>query len=1152
MSYFFCQATNPGLNNATAVLRGLVYLLVDQHPNFLSHVRGKLPLDPGHWNSGVAIRAIFLEMLQDQSLQNVILIVDALDECETDMRFLLEVITATMSHQVRWLVSSRNIRMIETILTQAQTKVVLSLELNAQSVGQAISEYIQHRMGRLGSRINLNDDELRSTSSYLYENAHGTFLWVALVCRQLETCNDWEVKDLLERPPQGLNELYERMMQRVKHSISANLYVGILSFVFTAYRPITFSELVSIKDLPRSEAMVPKMIMECGGFLTSRDGVIYLVHQSAKDFLAKQQDILFPSGLTRHHLGLFDTCLNSLDVLRMDMYDQVYPGVSVHEARRCRPEPDPLPGLSYSSEFWAHHLRDAQPIRAQEISNYNKAHQFIAHKFLFWLEALSLLDSLPAAMGTLQILKDLPLGDETLALVEDARRFFLYFRPIIEWYPLQIYASGLIFSPEESLIRHHFEHCSPKFVVKKPQVGAQWHPYFSTSGWVCDLIFSPDNKSMVTTSISRVTKCNVSDGMEIMSARCGWLDFITPSPDLNLFAGVTTGQQSSHVQVHIGLQVRSLESNNIKWSRKLDNRQVRGMKFSPDSQWLAVCFNEELVLWGVEKNTCKRWRFETSHQPDRCGIEFSSDGALVAIFEDKYGLLIQLSHPGPGSNYNKEYTEDKFKSSASIVVLDVRTGEQRRNPPNEDTGSIRSIIFTPNTYEIMMCCENGVWSWDIVGGGCQEWLGFGDLIWDIASSHDASWIAAVSGSRVFVYGRQNQELLQHFQIPSGYSIASIAVSFDDQQLAVYSGKTVWLYDTPSSLSKHTHFDRVAVLKVFISDNRRLMAWALERKIQVLDATTGIHLCEFDMPWFWDAQSLEPWSGSNLAAFSSNGHMLAASSWSSSFSSLLSVWDLASQRLLHEIEVPDLIRRLAVSHDGNNHGRWVAAITAQNICVWNATTMRLRWSLEHTFERANYKGPIALQFSDGKLAVLWSLGDDYSLIYYNVTDGTRLTHVKLPSPSWPRLAEGGFSISPSGQRATLGSRGGKLRIISISQDDGGIRRALLSMGGSHMLHVSFLDDSTVLTDQGIRSSNFAWIGYGCSDDHDWITLDGCRLLWLPLHYRPATDYTVRFASGERHFAMHCFSGVFFMEFSQDATDFLRHARHDIAGYLSESE
>jgi hypothetical protein len=29
LSYFFCQATDKRINNATAVLRGLIYLLVD-------------------------------------------------------------------------------------------------------------------------------------------------------------------------------------------------------------------------------------------------------------------------------------------------------------------------------------------------------------------------------------------------------------------------------------------------------------------------------------------------------------------------------------------------------------------------------------------------------------------------------------------------------------------------------------------------------------------------------------------------------------------------------------------------------------------------------------------------------------------------------------------------------------------------------------------------------------------------------------------------------------------------------------------------------------------------------------------------------------------------------------------------------------------
>ena len=41
LSYFFCQATDSRINNATAVLRGLAYLLVDEQPSLISHVRKK-------------------------------------------------------------------------------------------------------------------------------------------------------------------------------------------------------------------------------------------------------------------------------------------------------------------------------------------------------------------------------------------------------------------------------------------------------------------------------------------------------------------------------------------------------------------------------------------------------------------------------------------------------------------------------------------------------------------------------------------------------------------------------------------------------------------------------------------------------------------------------------------------------------------------------------------------------------------------------------------------------------------------------------------------------------------------------------------------------------------------------------------------------
>jgi hypothetical protein len=36
---FFCQATDLRINSATAVLRGLLYLLVDQQPSLVLHVQ---------------------------------------------------------------------------------------------------------------------------------------------------------------------------------------------------------------------------------------------------------------------------------------------------------------------------------------------------------------------------------------------------------------------------------------------------------------------------------------------------------------------------------------------------------------------------------------------------------------------------------------------------------------------------------------------------------------------------------------------------------------------------------------------------------------------------------------------------------------------------------------------------------------------------------------------------------------------------------------------------------------------------------------------------------------------------------------------------------------------------------------------------------
>ncbi|KAH7115497.1 NACHT domain-containing protein [Dactylonectria estremocensis] len=125
LSYFFCQATEARLSNATAVLRGLIYLLVDQQPLLISHVRekhdhaGKQLFEDG--NAWEALSKILAAMLNDPSLGGAILIVDALDECKTNRHQLLDLIVKPS--RVKWIVSSRNWPDIEEKLGNAKPKI---------------------------------------------------------------------------------------------------------------------------------------------------------------------------------------------------------------------------------------------------------------------------------------------------------------------------------------------------------------------------------------------------------------------------------------------------------------------------------------------------------------------------------------------------------------------------------------------------------------------------------------------------------------------------------------------------------------------------------------------------------------------------------------------------------------------------------------------------------------------------------------------------------------------------------------------------------------------------------------------------------------------------------------------------------------------
>jgi hypothetical protein len=418
LSYFFCQATDSRINNATAVLRGLLYMLVSQQPSLVSHVRkkydcaGKTMFEDA--NAWVALKEVCAEVLRDPCLTTTYLIIDALDECVTDLPKLLDFIAkqSSVSSRVKWIVSSRNWPEIERSLEDAGHKVKLSLELNAASVSTAVQVFIDQRVSKLAQQNRYDEPTKRAVLEHLASNANDTFLWVALVCQHLRVTAKRNVLRKLDLFPPGLDALYERMMQQISKTDDTELCKQVLATVALVYRPITLEELVALVEPLEDvadDAELREIIGLCGSFLALRGQTVFFVHQSAKDFLlAKAAQEVFPAGREAVHQAIFARSLQIMSTtLRRDMYGLKALGTLIEDVQM--PEPDPLAAVRYSCVHWVDHLCDSNPTAsatyAEHLRDGGVVDRFLREKYLYWLECLSLCKSMSKGVVSMRELQ---------------------------------------------------------------------------------------------------------------------------------------------------------------------------------------------------------------------------------------------------------------------------------------------------------------------------------------------------------------------------------------------------------------------------------------------------------------------------------------------------------------------------------------------------------------------------------------------------------------------------------------------------------------------------------------------------------------------------------------------------------------------------
>ena len=415
VAYYFCQGTgNRTRNNATAVLRALLWMLLVQQPRLITHLRKThMYAGPSLFTDANAFNVMskaLEDMLNDPAMTPVCFIVDALDECGDTVGDLIQLIfkSLELSRKVRWLVSSRPA--IDLTKTGVEEALV---ELNPQRLEGPVHAYITHKISAMRERPGYGDEALLvQLSNKICERSENTFLWSALAFLSLTETDSKDAIETAQALPIGLPAFYDSIMAQIDQydGLLRQRCKSVLAAVYLAYRPLSMQELAVVANIG-SPLKPASIVAACGSFLRVTGRVVSLVHQSARDYLEQNLDSILNQGdVAKGHEEIVRRSIASMrHVLRHNMYhlpsNGYFPrflGEGINDS-----DNDPLAATAYSCTYWMSHLcaagdpnADSPGMAAKNILRFLKSH------FLRWVESLALLGQLPQgleAIRTLQI-----------------------------------------------------------------------------------------------------------------------------------------------------------------------------------------------------------------------------------------------------------------------------------------------------------------------------------------------------------------------------------------------------------------------------------------------------------------------------------------------------------------------------------------------------------------------------------------------------------------------------------------------------------------------------------------------------------------------------------------------------------------------------
>ena len=366
---------------------------------------------------------LLLEPLKDMTFDDpVLIVVDALDESgdSIDKKGLHTFLARHLSElpsNFRILITSRPENGIEPAFASA-------LSVRTLSMNDAILAKTEQDIG-LYLQSELPPAVFEDHGDKLTQAAEGVFQWAAVACgfmnssASLGLSRIQRVERLLghDRGQTGqglLDNLYEEVLKEYFKSPEAQgIFRSVMGQLLAAVRPFSINSLITLrryssKDDPDDSDLVLEILSYLGSLLsnvTSSDRTLPIIplHTSFYDFLTNKESGVFYVDLEDAHRQLTHSCLGlmldklTFNICELESSYLANSDVPDIESRISKHIP---PALSYSCIFWVEHLEHL----AFEHDLFTKLRFLFEEKFLFWLEVLSVKNSVGLALPALSSL----------------------------------------------------------------------------------------------------------------------------------------------------------------------------------------------------------------------------------------------------------------------------------------------------------------------------------------------------------------------------------------------------------------------------------------------------------------------------------------------------------------------------------------------------------------------------------------------------------------------------------------------------------------------------------------------------------------------------------------------------------------------------